>query len=417
MAAANNAVTLGLQLEKVRPTLATLFQLDQTLFTRIMARPKDVVSSRAERIDFLALSGGKARVVNLDGGDMGRGSGPVNAVGNLSPVYFDYVMEWTKLAEIATDNKEKAIADYAKQILKNGMDQFKSNLDSLISYGDGANTLGVVTSYDATNFIIYVDNANRFYDGQDIDSYSALGTVSTAGITILSVDANNKALYLTADAAVHPTVGYLLLENNSAGTAGTGINGITSLQVSSNTGTYMGVTRANYPGKFSTPTVNAGGATLTPALARLLLNQLKIARGVDIKPSSGMIAFMGLDQEAAWENTGLVITQIIQSGDNATGRDTLAKEQVKTIAGIEIVASLKAIPGRIDLLDMKEWFRTEICPLDYYEAGGQTVFPPYGASGGISAAYLTYLVWGGNIGNANPRSGAFLSSLAIPSGY
>ena len=416
MAAANNASTLGEQLEKVRPDLQTLFQLDQTLFTRIMARPKDTVSTRPERIAFEALSGGKGRVVNLDGGDMGRGGGPQIAVGTLAPVYYDFVLEWTKLAEIATDSKEKAIASYAKQILKNGMAQFKSNLDSLIAYGDGANTLGTITAWDGTNFIATVDNANRFYDGQDIDNWSAIGGTNRGTLTILSVDANNKQLYMSGTPAFGTLANDLLLENGSSGVANSGINGISSLQVNSNSGTYMGVVRSNYPGKFSTPTVNAGGQTLTPSMARLLLNQLKIAMGVDITTTNDYLYFMGLDQQAAWENTGIVVTQNIQSGD-ATARDMLAKKQVAHIGGIEIVASLKAIPGRIDLLAMKHWFRTEIQPLDYYEAGGQTVFPPYAGSGGISAAYMTYLVWGGNIGCDNPRAGAFISNLAVPLGY
>lgn len=411
-----NSSAIGAQLEKVKSTdLVDLFQLDKTLFTRIWARPMDSVSSRPERLPFKALSGGKSRVVNLDNGDMGLGGAPVEAFGSLSPVYFDHIIQWSKLAEQATNSKEKSVIDYAQWILKNAMDQFKSNLDSLLSYGDGANTLGVVTSYDNTNFIVFVDNANRFYDGQDIDDWSALGGTNRGTITILSVDANNKALYLSSALGFTPAAGDLLLENNSTGVAGSGLNGITNLQLNSNSGTYLGVTRANYPGKFSTPTVNAANNTLTPSLARLLINQMKIAMGVETD-TSGLIAFMGLDQKAAWENTGLIVTQNIQSG-NATGRDMLAKTQVETIGGIEIVASLKAIPGRIDLLDLNNWFRSEIQPLDWYDAGGQTTFWPMGSSGGIQASFIRYLVWGGQVGSMNPRRGAYLSNLAIPVGY
>lgn len=410
-----NSSSVAGQLEKVKSTdLIDLFSLDATLFTRIWARPMDSVSSRPERIPFKALSGGKSRVVGLDGQDMGRGGAPVEAVGSLSPVYFDHIIEWTKLAEQATKGREKAVIDYAQWLLENAMKQFKNNLDSLISYGDAANTLGVVTSYDSGNLIVYVDNANRFYDGQDVDDWSALGGTNRGTVTILSVDANNKALYLSATPATAPVTGDLLLENNSTGVAGSGLNGITALQINSNTGTYMGVTRSQFPGKFSTPTVNAGGNALTPSMARLLINQMKIAMGVDTN-TNGLIAFMGLDQKQAWENTGLVVTQNIQAG-NATGRDMLAAKPVETIGGIEIVASLKAIPGRIDLLDLNNWFRSEVQPLDWYEADGQTTFWPYGASGGIASAYIKYLVWGGNIGNTNPRRGAYLSNLAVPTG-
>jgi hypothetical protein len=68
-------------------------------------------------------------------------------------------------------------------------------------------------------------------------------------------------------------------------------------------------------------------------------------------------------------------------------------------------------------LCLKHWFRVENQPIDYYEVGGQTLFPTYGASGGLSASTMFYLWTGVNIGNDNVRAGVYISSLAIPSGY
>jgi hypothetical protein len=48
--------------------------------------------------------------------------------------------------------------------------------------------------------------------------------------------------------------------------------------------------------------------------------------------------------------------------------------------------------------------------------GAQTVFPIYGTSGGISAAYIFYSVTGFQVWNGSPRSGAFINNLAIPTG-
>lgn len=418
MPVGNNSAILAAQLEKVHsPDLEEMFQLDSVFWKYIKARPKDTVSTRPERIVYKVYPGGKSRVVNLDGGDMGRGGAPQYAFGNIAPVSFDWIMEWTKLAEIGSDSKEKAVVDYMAEILKDHTRIAAFNMDSILSYGDGANTLGTVTSYDGTNFIIFVDNATRFYAGQDVDVYNGgLGTAVTTVVTILGVDNNNKALYLTAAASTAPTANALILENNSAGTANSGLNGILAYQAARTTGTYTGVSVTAYPGAFSTPTVNAGNTTLTPQVARLLLAQLKLARGVNTKPGANVKFHMGLDQQTAWENTGIIVTQNIQSG-NATSRDMLAPEQISTIGGIPIITNLKAIPGRIDLLDFSTWYRTEVQPLDFYEVNGQRVFWPMGSSGGIASSMISYMYWMGNVVCDNPRANAFISALAIPAGY
>jgi hypothetical protein len=417
MAIGNNAAILAAELEKVHSAdLEKLFQFDSVFWSLIKARPKDTVSVRPERIVYKVSNGAKSRAVNLEAGDMGRGGAPQYVFGSVAPVSYDWIIEWTKLADIATDNRQKAVVDYMSEILASHSETAAFNLDSLLSYGDGSNTLGIVTSYDNTNFIVYVDNATRFYVNQDVDLYSALGTASLTTFTITGIDPNAKALYLAGAPGSAPVANYLLLENNSAGTAASGLNGILAYQVNSATGYYTGVSRAANPGVFSTPTVNAGGATLTPALARLLLNQLKIARGVTTKMGNNVKLHTGLDQQAAWENTGINVTQNIQ-GANATARDMLAPDQVATLAGIPFLVNLKAIPGRIDLLDFSTYYRTEVQPLDMYSVGGQKVFWPMGASGGIVAAQMSYMIWMGNVVCENPRANAFISNLAVPSGY
>lgn len=417
MAAATNAQTIATQIEKLRgEPLRKMWLLDKTLFTRLSGTDKDVVSTRPERIPMAVLSGGKARVANLDGGDLGRGSGPTLTFGNLPLVYMNFNMEWTTLSNIATNSKQKSTTDYLEFSLTNGMAQFKSNLDSLLSYGDSTNTLGVVTSYTAASYVVYVDNANRFYDGQDIDITPAIGTAPTQTVTILSVDGPNKALYLTAAPATAPAAGNILLQNNSSGLANSGMSGPLTYHYNGNQGSYLGINRAAYPGKFSTPHVAAGNTAITPAMGRLLLNNMKLAMGVDATPDSGYFFHMGLDQYAAWENTGLNVTQM-QTGGTATGRDTLPAQQVTTIGGIEIVPNIKAIPQRIDLMATKNWIQNEIQPLDFLELDGRTTFPIYGASGGPAALAWSTLIWGGNFACLNPRGEAYLDGLPQTQGY
>lgn len=419
MPVGNNATTLALQLEKVHSEdLDDLFALDSVFWKNIKARPKDTVSTRPERVPFKVYPGGKARQVTLDGDDLGRGGAPQLTFGTIAPVAFDWALEWTKLAEIATDDREKAVENYLTDILKEHARVAANNIDSLLSYGDGSNTLGTVTAYDSTNHIITVDNAARFYAGQDVDYYAGgLGTGLTETITILATD-NNHSLYLSANPTTNPVANGILLENQSSGTANTGLNGILAYQTSlTNTGTYLGVARSSFPVAFTTPNVAAGSVALSPALARLLLNQLKLARGVNVKASDSAKFHCGLDQAAAWENAGITVTQILQTGDT-TGHDMLSKEQVSTVAGIPLLTNLKAIQGRMDLIDFSTWYRTEVQALDFYEVEGKgRVFPIYGASGGLASSFISYMIWMGNIVCANPRKNAFISGLTIPTGY
>ena len=48
--------------------------------------------------------------------------------------------------------------------------------------------------------------------------------------------------------------------------------GLRTYQVSGNAGLYMGIPRASWPGKFSTPNINLGGKALTPAITRAPLS-------------------------------------------------------------------------------------------------------------------------------------------------
>jgi hypothetical protein len=48
---------------------------------------------------------------------------------------------------------------------------------------------------------------------------------------------------------------------------------------------------------------------------------------------------------------------------------------------------------------------------------GQVVFPTYGASGGIGAAMLMYLVIMIQIASVQPRLNAYLSGVNIPAKY
>jgi hypothetical protein len=413
--------SIALQLERVRRSLPKLFALDDTIFNLILRRTeRDQVSFRPSRIPFQVSNGTVGQVVNLDGADMGRGGGPRTTYGALAPVQFDWIIEWTKAAELGTDSSEKAIVRYATEILRGHIQAAQHDLGALIAVGDGANTIGTVTAYNAGTFAVTVDNAARFRADNSYDVYNGgIGTALTTTITPMGVDYINRTLYLPAAPSAAPAANAAIAFRHSSYVAGTGINGFGNLQSIGTTGSFMGVPKANFPGNFVTPSINAGGVALTPQIARMLLNYIYM--NVQLDSNRGDLNdfrfIMGVDQAAAWENVGLIITQIMQTGAAATGRDMLAARQVETIAGVQIIRSRFWNPGRIDLVDLRTWFVSQVQELDYYTVGNVETFWPMGASGGIAAAMLKYLIWVGNLGCDNPGHNGVIYNLQVPAGY
>jgi hypothetical protein len=410
-----NAQTLGLQLEKVRDKVPLLYQQDHSLFDRIMKRDVEKVSSRNMRIPLKILAGGKARQVNPDGGGLGRGSGTTYDVAQATPVYLAFASEMSYLTEISTDSKEKAVENAAKAELENAMEGFRTFVESLLNT-DGSGTLDSVVS--ATGTQIIVNNANAFYDNQDIQIFSGLGGTNRGKVTIQSVDANNKALNLTGNIPTGTTAGDLLIIDGAPGTAASSLFGIEYHHVDSNVGTWMQLQRSTYPGKLDTPHVGAGGSAITPALVRLLIQKQRRALGASTGAKDSMLFHLGLDQEAAWEQVGTVVSQVITNQvTGSSSQDMLKKNAPTTIAGRSTLVSIHAQPGRIDLLAPDHWFRAENRAMDYYDVDGQTIFPTYDTTGGIATSNIFYLFTGMQICMDGPRFGAYLDGLQIPTGY
>jgi hypothetical protein len=335
----------------------------------------------------------------------------------LVPVYFFQASQYTKATEINTNSDEKAIEDYAMLTMKDAMEQFNVCMESVLQ-GDGSNTLDTVVSLSNGNTTINVNNANWFVDNQDIDIWSALGGNFLGTVTILSVDGPNNQLNLNAAVPAGTIAGCLLLVSGSAGVANSGLFGIKYWQVSSNTGSVGNLARSAYPGKLTTPHVSGNNQALTPAKARIFQAQMQAAMGIEAAEKSELEFHMNTDMAAAWENVGLLVSQVIQNqikGDNSV--DMLKKDVPQTFAGRPTLKSIHATPGRIDGIAFKHWFRCENQPIDYYEVGGQTLFPTYGASGGLNTSTLFYLWTGVQIGNENVRAGVYGDGFAIPTGY
>ena len=210
----------------------------------------------------------------------------------------------------------------------------------------------------------------------------------------------------------------VLVINISQGAGGANpvsLEGLLYNHVDSSSGSWNNLARSTYPEVLKTPHVAAGGATITPALRRLGENKLRRVLGVDF--DEPLVAFMNVDQEAAWENVGITVTQnIFQQMKGETSEDMLKRRPPKSFGGIPIKTSIHAAIARIDVLALKHWGRGVTKEIDLFEEGGQTVFQLYGQSGGLLAGYISYFDTVFNVFMDCPRFGFFFDGLALPVG-
>jgi hypothetical protein len=194
----------------------------------------------------------------------------------------------------------------------------------------------------------------------------------------------------------------------------TSLFGLKYHQNAAATGTWLNQNRAAYP-ELRTPKITANSALVTGHV-RAARNKIRKALGINALSNVKFMAYMAVEQEHAWEQLGITISEIIRQGNNQTQPDMLFG-QSGTMGGAPIKTSINADPTRIDFIALSNFVRAVIEEIDFYEVGGQTVFPVYGASGGLAAAYLFYYILGMQIACQNPRLAAYIDTLTVSSLY
>lgn len=419
MAVGNLASSLALQKEYVVPKVEKLALASSRLWKHMKLNTKiKPVSNRPTRIPLQPEFAGKFRVGQFDGQDQGRGSGPQTVPGTISCVGFTQASEWTAQAEYTTDSDTKAVEDYAALLQSQQIETMAGYMDALLNAVDGANTLDTAVSVSGN--VITVNNPNAFQGNQDIDFWTNLadlgGTFLGTG-TILGVDSTNVTITMTAAPPAGVTTGTRMLVAGSAAVTGSGLQGLRSYNIAGNTGTYMNVSKAAYPGKFNVPNFNAPGS-LTPSLVRAVESLIELAMGLDKADDADLTPHCNVDMMAAWENNSLLVQRVDQTqirGDEQP--DFLKKRRPRTIAGREVIVNERARPGYIDWLALAHWFQVQSKALSLYDVKGQVVFPTYGSSGGVATSMLMYLVILLQFASVQPRLNAYLSGVNIPKYY
>src|SRR5437588_1736269 len=416
MAPPTNLQSVALQLEKVRKNVPTAYEQEHVLLDMIDKRGAVIDdSTRNTRLPQLIRPGGKFSQGTADFDDMGRGSGSTWDVGTLSTLQFRFAFEVSKLAEYATKGNDKAVEDVAVREVAEAMKMFKRALDCVYNT-NGTGQLDTISAISGTT--LTVSNPNIFFFNQDVQVYpTGLASAARGLATVTQVDPLLKTITLNALPAGTVT-GDALVINISQGAGGANpvsLEGLLYNHVDSSSGSWNNLARSTYPEALKPPHVAAGGATITPGMRRLMENKLRRVLGVDF--DEPLVAFMNVDQEAAWENVGITVTTNIQaqvSGESS--QDMLKRRPAKTFGGLPIKTSIHATIQRIDIIALKHWGRGVTKEVDLFEEGGQTVFQLYGQSGGLLAGYISYFDTVFNVFMDQPRYGVFADNLALPVG-
>lgn len=367
-----------------------------------------------------------------NGDSLGRGTGSQWAAFALSPVFFYSVCEITFLARIATEGRKRGLFNVQAQELKNTYQQATQGLESLIQ-GDGSGTLDQIPTTATVNSgtgsagpsfssIVGLNNAFQFQDQQVVQVFPSIGGTTRGSFTVSYTDPVTNTIY-SADALPSTggatAVGDYLVVAGASGAAGGSIYGLQYWQVNSSSGTLAGLTRASYPGRLSTPTIDLAGksvSTTTPYRMRVLLSR---ALGQDQAAIKSGHFYCGPDQAMQISSLYLQMQVVNAARPNAGGEsspDLTPHTWSEQWGGFPLTVGMNATPGRIDLFAWDTWYTGQMLPLELYDFGGGITMAPVPdiSNGGYLTstefAYVACL----NIANSNPRAGCYITSAGQP---
>jgi hypothetical protein len=406
------------ELEKVEPTVPTLFDRDAVFYANIEKRPVEKVSARDMRVPLEMRPGGLFGHYDPAGGDMGRGEGPTFDKALVNTVHLKHAVEWHKKADWATDDARKSVVQTFRYLLAKSMSEFRRHVDSLMmTSGNGQiGTISAVSNsggFDTYTLATDGFGARLMRYGQKVNIYqsnlSGLVHASGAETSITFMDPENKQIKVAT--VTGSAAGNVILLSGLSGASPTSLLGVPYHHSNASTGTWLGLDRALNP-EIRASRVNANSSPLSLPFPRLAIN--KLGDRVGIENGMKFQAWMHPCQVQAYEDLGQMAT-VINKQSKQEGLDLYF--DIAQLAGVPIKKSFSWDKKRIDFIVNDAWGRAEMKPAGFYEEGGRKVFEIRGASGGVAAASIFYIVASFNLFMKNPTQGVYIDNLAVPSGY
>ena len=416
--AVTEAQVAALELERVVPKVRLLFERDDKFFANIKKRDVEKISHRQMRVPLELRPGGSFQYFNPDGGDLGRGGGPTFDKAVLNSVFVSENIEYTKLTQWATDDERKAVVNSVRRLTASALDEMRRQLDSQMMQS-GTGVIGTVTAdtpAGGSNVITLTTDgfgARLMRFGQTVQVFDATLATNRGSGVITFWDVENKIINITPTIAGVIATDLIVTNGISAPTSLPALYGIPYHHSNASTGTWLGFSRATTP-EIRANRVNAGSAALTLPLPRLAIN--KIGNRVGIDNNFSPRAWTHPCQQQAYEEIGQLVS-IIQKAAKEEALNMYFGGSNMQLAGAPVKPSFNWDKTRIDFVTDEVWGRAEILPIGFYKTDGRNIFEIRGASGGVAAAEIFYMVVGMQTFVNNPAACSFIDTLAVPSGY
>lgn len=405
------------ELERVIPKVRLLFERDDKFYANIKKRDVEKISHRQMRVPLELRPGGSFQYFNPDGGDLGRGGGPTFDKAVLNSVFLSENIEYTKLAQWATDDARKAVVSSVRRLTASALDELRRQLDSqMMQAGDGViGTITTDTPAGGSNVITCTTDGfgvrlMRF--GQTVQVYdTTLVTLRGSGL-ITAWDVENKTVAITPQIAGVVATDKFVTNGLSSPASLPALFGVPYHHSNSSSGTWLGLSRSTTP-EIRANRVNAGSAALSLPLPRLAMN--KIGNRVGIENSFNPTAWLHPCQMQAYEEIGQLVS-IIQKTAKEEALNMYFGSNMQ-LAGAGVKPSFNWDKTRIDFIVDEVWGRAEILPIGFYTTDGRKIFEIRGASGGVAASEIFYMVVGMQTYVSNPAACSYIDALAVPTGY
>ncbi len=406
----------GTELERVLPKVTTVFESDDSFFANIKKRDVEIVSYREMRAPMEISPGGRFQYWNPDGGDMGRGGGPKWDKAVIRPVFMSEGIEYTKLTQYSTDDRRKAVINAVRRLTAGCIIEMKRQIDAQMQQ-PGTGQIGTIDTVATSGGVdTYTLNKNfgarLVREDQVVQIYDAtLATYRGKGV-ITRWDVENSQIDVTPAVAGAIATDVLVTDGLSNPTALPALYGVPYHHSNASTGTWLGYDRATTP-QIRSNRVNGGNSALTLPLPRLAVN--KIGNRVGIDNNFELTAWTHPCQGQAYEEIGQLVSIIHkQAKDEALNMYFNDNMQ---LAGAPCKFHFNWNKTRIDFVANSIWGRAEILPIGFYTSDGRKIFELRGASGGVAAADIFYMVCGFQTFVTNPAATAYIDALAVPAGY
>lgn len=407
----------ALELEKVISKVRVLFERDDRFYAHIKKRDVEKISNRQMRVPLELRPGGSFQYFNPDGGDLGRGGGPTFDKAVLNCVFLSENIEYTKLTQWSTDDARKAIINSVRRLTATALDEMRRQLDSqMMQAGDGVvGTVTTDTPAGGSNVLSLATDgfgARLVRYGQTVQVFDSTLATNRGSANITQWDVENKSISLTPQIAGVVAGDKLVVSGISAPASLPALYGVPYHHSNASAGTWLGFSRSTTP-EIRANRVNAGGAALTLPLPRLAMN--KIGNRVGIDNTINPTAWLHPAQMQAYEEIGQLVS-IIQKTAKEEGLNMYFGSNMQ-LAGAGVKPSFSWDKTRIDFIVDEVWGRAEILPIGFYTTDGRKIFEIRGASGGVAAAEIFYMVVGMQTFVSNPAACSYIDNLAVPVGY